>query len=189
MASKWSEVERVDSNSLPTMLAQAIIVGATLTVGAIACSGLYLSMIGKVVALLPWMTIFILLAVAFTYVIGFALLWCAEAITLHMKEQLKPFAYGAVGLITYGLWGLLVGVTLMNSVDQPVNNAVLSNMDVIAVVLSFVAFGFVAFLLAKMYAPKLATLKTQALALLIVQIVLAIIGIIVMIMLFSAIYR
>ena len=46
MASRWTDVERVDEGALPTMLAQAVIAGTSLTIGAIACSGFYLSMIG-----------------------------------------------------------------------------------------------------------------------------------------------
>ena len=78
MASRWTDVERVEQGALPTMLAQAVIAGTALTVGAIACSGFYLSMIGNVAALLPWATIVILIAVAFTYIVGFALLWCGS---------------------------------------------------------------------------------------------------------------
>ena len=73
MASRWTDVERVEQGALPTMLAQAVIAGTALTVGAIACSGFYLSVIGNVAALLPWATIVILIAVAFTYIVGFAL--------------------------------------------------------------------------------------------------------------------
>lgn len=85
MASRWTDVERVDEGALPTMLAQAVIAGTSLTIGAIACSGFYLSMIGNVVALLPWVTVMVLIAVAFSYVVGFALLWCSEALTMRMK--------------------------------------------------------------------------------------------------------
>ena len=105
MASRWTDVERVEQGALPTMLAQAVIAGTALTVGAIACSGFYLSMIGNVAALLPWATIVILIAVAFTYIVGFALLWCAEALTLRANDKLKPWLYGVVGLIGYGVWG------------------------------------------------------------------------------------
>lgn len=189
MASKWTEIEREDAHAVPTMLAQAIIVGAALTVGAIACSGLYLAMIDNAVALLPWMTVMILVAVAFTYIVGFALLWCADAFTHRMGQKAKPFAFGAFGLIGYGLWGTLVATTLLNSISQPLNGALLSNGNIIAVIVSFVAFGFVAFFLAQTLAKALAVRPTLAYALLIVQVIFAIIGIIVAVMMFSAIYR
>ena len=30
------------------------------------------------------------MAVAFTFVVGFALLWCAESFTLKMRERFRP---------------------------------------------------------------------------------------------------
>lgn len=127
MASRWTDVERVEQGALPTMLAQAVIAGTALTVGAIACSGFYLSMIGNVAALLPWATIVILIAVAFTYIVGFALLWCAEALTLRANDKLKPWLYGVVGLTGYGVWGMFVMSAMMNTLNQPLNGVVLSN--------------------------------------------------------------
>ena len=175
MASRWTDVERVEQGALPTMLAQAVIAGTALTVGAIACSGFYLSMIGNVAALLPWATIVILIAVAFTYIVGFALLWCAEA-----------WLYGVVGLIGYGVWGMFVMSAMMNTLNQPLNGVVLSNGDVMALTVNYAVFGFIAFLLAQAYAPKIATKKGLTIGLMVVQIVLAIIGIIVLVMMFSA---
>lgn len=187
MASRWTDVERVEQGALPTMLAQAVIVGTVLSVGAIACSGFYLSMIGNVAAPVPWMAVVVLVAVAFTYVIGFALLWCAEAFTGRMQSKFKPWAYGVVGLIGYGIWGLFVMSATMNSLNQPLNGVVLPNSDVMALTVNYAVFGFIAFLLAQAYASKLATKKGLTIGLLIAQIVLAVIGIIVMIMMFSAI--
>ena len=179
MASRWTDVERVEQGALPTMLAQAVIAGTALTVGAIACSGFYLSMIGNVAALLPWATIVILIAVAFTYIVGFALLWCAN-------DKLKPWLYGVVGLIGYGVWGMFVMSAMMNTLNQPLNGVVLSNGDVMALTVNYAVFGFIAFLLAQAYAPKIATKKELTIGLMVVQIVLAIIGIIVLVMMFSA---
>ena len=186
MASRWTDVERVEQGALPTMLAQAVIAGTALTVGAIACSGFYLSMIGNVAALLPWATIVILIAVAFTYIVGFALLWCAEALTLRANDKLKPWLYGVVGLIGYGVWGMFVMSAMMNTLNQPLNGVVLSNGDVMALTVNYAVFGFIAFLLAQAYAPKIATKKGLTIGLMVVQIVLAIIGIIVLVMMFSA---
>ena len=173
MASCWTDVERVEQGALSTMLAQAVIAGTALTVGAIACSGFYLSMIGNVAALLPWATIVILIAVAFTYIVGFALLWCAEALTLRANDG-------------YGVWGMFVMSAMMNTLNQPLNGVVLSNSDVMALTVNYAVFGFIAFLLAQAYAPKIATKKGLTIGLMVVQIVLAIIGIIVLVMMFSA---
>lgn len=120
MPSNWSDVEKTTAGGLPTMPTQAIIIGTVLGIGAISCSGFYLSMMGGNVALVPWMCVMLAVAVIFTYVVGFALLWCAESFTLRMRAKFKPLAYGVVGLIGFGVWGLLVGTSLLNSIGQPV---------------------------------------------------------------------
>lgn len=193
MVSRWTEVERVEQGALPTMLSQAVIVGTALTVGAIACSGFYLNMIADpktgspVVALVPWMVVTVFIAVVFSYVVGFALLWCAESFTNRMKDTFKPWAYAVVGLIGYAIWGMFVMGTTMNSLDQAVNGVVLANQDILAVTANYAVFGFIAFLLAQAYGAKLATRKTAVIVLLVVQIVLAVLGGIVLFMIFGQI--
>ena len=185
MASRWTDVERVEQGALPTMLAQAVIAGTALTVGAIACSGFYLSVIGNVAALLPWATIVILTP------------WRSPTRRLRpvvvcrspdpaCQRQTKPWLYGVVGLIGYGVWGMFVMSAMMNTLNQPLNGVVLSNGDVMALTVNYAVFGFIAFLLAQAYAPKIATKKGLTIGLMVVQIVLAIIGIIVLVMMFSA---
>ncbi|MBT1163935.1 cadmium transporter [Bifidobacterium felsineum] len=193
MASRWTAVDRVEQGALPTMLAQAVIAGTALTVGAIACSGFYLNMIADpktnapVIALMPWMAATVLVAVVFTYVVGFALLWCAESFTIHLKDAFKPWGYAVVGLIGYAIWGMFVMGSTMNSLDQSINGVVLANSDILALTANYAVFGFIAFLLAQAYGTKLATKKTAAFTLLAIQIVLAVLGIVVMVMIFSQI--
>ena len=91
--------------------------------------------------------------------VGFALLWCAEALTLRANDKLKPWLYGVVGLIGYGVWGMFVMSAMMNTLNQPLNGVVLSNGDVMALTVNYAVFGFIAFLLAQAYAPKIATKK------------------------------
>ncbi|MBT1180523.1 cadmium transporter [Bifidobacterium sp. CP2] len=186
MPSSWTHVDKDTATGIPVMLAQNVIIGTALTVGAIACSGFYLSMIGNVASLLPWALLVTLVAVAYTYVVGFALLWCVESFTLRMRDKFKPFAYGVVGAIGYGIWGLFVMSSLMNSLDQPLNGVVLSNGDVLAVAANYAAFGFVAYLLGKLYAGKVAARKGLAFGLLAAQLVLAALGLVVGVMMFSA---
>lgn len=189
MAARWTDVDRVERGALPTMFVQAVLAGTVLTIGAIACSGFYLSMIGNVAAPVPWAAMVVLIAVSFSYIVGFALLWCAEAFTMRMNSRFRPWAYAVVGLIGYGIWGLFVMTATMNSLNQPLNGVVLSNADVMAIALNFAVFGFIAFLLAQAYAPRLAVRRGPVLGLFAVQIVLAIIGVIVMVMMFSALGR
>ena len=103
-----------------------------------------------------------------------------------MNDKLKPWMYGGVGLIGYGIWGLFVMSAMMNSLNQPLNGVVLPNGDILALTVNYAVFGFIAFLLAQAYAPKIATKKGLTIALMAVQIVIAIIGIIVFAMMFAA---
>ena len=144
MPSNPNDVEKTTNDGLPVMPTQAIIIGTVLAVGAISCSGFYLSMLGGGVALVPWMCVTLAVAVVFTYVVGFALLWCAESFTLRMKARFRPLVYGVVGFIGYGVWGLLVMTSMMNSIGQPLNGVVLANGDVLAVQIALAVFGLIA---------------------------------------------
>lgn len=108
-------IEQPDTG-IPLMLSQAIIVAGVLAVGELACSPLYFSLLKASLALIPWAMEAVFMAVAFTFVVGFALLWCAESFTLKMRERFRPFAYAIVGLIGYGAWSLLVFSATINSV-------------------------------------------------------------------------
>ena len=138
------------ATEIPLMLAQAIIVAGVLAIGEIACSPLYFTLMDHSLALVPWALEAAFLAVAFTFVVGFALLWCAESFTFKLKERFRPFGYAAVGLIGYGVWSLLVFT---------------ATIDV-----------------------KLGNRKTVAIILLIAEIVIAIIGLLIMIRMFSVLY-
>ncbi|KAA8819969.1 cadmium transporter [Bifidobacterium rousetti] len=189
MAANWTDVEKDTATGLPVMLAQNVIAGTALSVGALACSGFYLSMIGNVASLVPWALMVTLVAVAFTYVVGFALLWCVESFTLRMREKFKPIAYGVVGAIGYGVWGMFVMSSLMNSLDQPLNGVVLANGDIAALTVNYAVFGFIAYLLAQAYGKALAARKGLAIGLLVAQVVLAALGLVVGVMMFSALAR
>ena len=88
-------IEQPDTG-IPLMLSQAIIVAGVLAVGELACSPLYFSLLKASLALIPWAMEAVFMAVAFTFVVGFALLWCAESFTLKMRERFRPFAYAIV---------------------------------------------------------------------------------------------
>ena len=103
-----------------------------------------------------------------------------------LETAVSFYSYGVVGLLGYGIWGMFVMSAMMNSLNQPLNGVVLANGDVIALTVNYAVFGFIAFLLAQAYAPKIATKKGLTVGLMVVQIVLAIIGIIALVMMFSA---
>ena len=169
------------ATEIPLMLAQVIIVAGVLAIGEIACSPLYFTLMDHSLALVPWALEAAFLAVAFTFVVGFALLWCAESFTFKLKERFRPFGYAAVGLIGYGVWSLLVFTATINSILAKVG-------QVGAIALNGAALGFVAFLFAKLLDVKLGNRKTVAIILLIAEIVIAIIGLLIMIRMFSVLY-
>ena len=179
-------IEQPDTE-IPLMLSQAIIVAGVLAVGELACSPLYFSLLKASLALIPWAMEAVFMAVAFTFVVGFALLWCAESFTLKMRERFRPFAYAIVGLIGYGVWSLLVFSATINSVLAMVGESVLTNGQIGAIALNGTALGFVAFLFAKLLDVKLGN-KTTAIIMLVVEVAAAIIGLIIMILMFRALY-
>ena len=120
--------------------------------------------------------------------VGFALLWCAESFTLKMRERFRPFAYAIVGLIGYGVWSLLVFSATINSVLAMVGERVLTNGQIGAIALNGAALGFAAFLFAKLLDVKLGNRKTTAIIMLVVEVTAAIIGLIIMILMFRALY-
>lgn len=128
-------IEQPDTE-IPLMLSQAIIVAGVLAVGELACSPLYFSLLKASLALIPWAMEAVFMAVAFTFVVGFALLWCAESFTIKMRERFRPFAYAIVGLIGYGAWSLLVFSATINSVLAMVGESVLTNGQIGAIALN-----------------------------------------------------
>ena len=176
-------IEQPDTE-IPLMLSQAIIVAGVLAVGELACSPLYFSLLKASLALIPWAMEAVFMAVAFTFVVGFALLWCAESFTLKMRERFRPFAYAIVGLIGYGVWSLLVFSATINSVLAMVGESVLTNGQIGAIALNGAALGFVA----KLLDVKLGNRKTTAIIMLVVEVAAAIIGLIIMILMFRALY-
>ena len=94
-----------------------------------------------VVGVDSWAMEAVFMAVAFTFVVGFALLWCAESFTLKMRERFRPFAYAIVGLIGYGVWSLLVFSATINSVLAMVGESVLTNGQIGAIALNGTALA------------------------------------------------
>ena len=89
---------------------------------------------------------------------------------------------------TYGVWSLLVFTATINSVLANVGESVLTNGQVGAIALNGAALGFIAFLLAKLLDVKLANRKGMAIAMLIAEIVVGLVGLLIMIRMFSVLY-
>lgn len=176
------------ATDIPLMLSQAIIIGGVLCIGEVLCSPLYYTLLKSSLALLPWALEACFMAVAFTYVVSFALLWCSESFTFKLREKFRAFGYAAVGLIGYGVWSLLVFTATINSVLANVGESVLTNGQVGAIALNGAALGFIAFLLAKLLDVELANRKGMAIAMLIAEIVVGLVGLLIMIRMFSVLY-
>ena len=70
-------------------LPQAIIVAGVFGCGANWLVLRCISLLKASLALIPWAMEAVFMAVAFTFVVGFALLWCAESFTLKMRERFR----------------------------------------------------------------------------------------------------
>lgn len=88
---------------MPVMLVQAIIIAATLCVCELVCSPIYLSFTPGLFPIGSWVLVAMLLAVAFAYVVGFALLWCAESFAYRMKRKLQPVVYSLIGAVGFAV--------------------------------------------------------------------------------------
>lgn len=180
-------IEQPDTE-IPLMLAQAIIVAGVLAAGEIACSPLYFTLMEHSLALVPWALEAVFLAVAFSFVVGFAILWCAESFTFKLKEKFRPFGYAVTGLIGYGVWSLLVFTATINSVLTKVGENVLSNGQIGAITLNGAALGFIAFFFSKLFDVKLGNRKGMAIAMLVAEVIVAVLGLLIMIRMFSVLY-
>ena len=98
--SRRSTIEAHRESGVPIMLTQAIIVACTLCFCELLCSPLYVSFAPRVFPILPWALVAMLLAVMFSYVVGFALLWCAESFAYRMKRKLQPVVLGIMNMIS-----------------------------------------------------------------------------------------
>lgn len=146
-----------DARPLPDMAAQAVLVAAVLCLGETVCSPIVTGFSSGAFALLPWATAACLLAVMFSYVVGFALLWCAEAVTGRLAPARRPPAYAVVGLVGYAAWRTLVFVPLLNGILVRVGHPVLDNGQVVALGVNGAALGCAAFFLAAALGRRLAS--------------------------------
>ena len=115
-----SSVQVHGESGMPVMLVQAIIIAATLCVCELVCSPIYLSFTPGLFPSGSWVLVAMLLAVAFAYVVGFALLWCAESFAYRMKRKLQPVVYSLIGAVGFAVWTIWVVLGFMNMIAGPV---------------------------------------------------------------------
>ena len=157
MATQWTQVTRDDRSALPTMLVQAIIVASVLCIGELVCAPIYVGMSHNVVALVPWALSACLFAVAFTYTVGFALLWAVESLADRMNARLRPVAYAVAGLVGFGAWSAYVVTSFLNSILQPLGFDKLAASEQVSIAVNGAALGMAAFFLASAFGATFAS--------------------------------
>jgi hypothetical protein len=132
------------------MPTQAVIAAGVMCVLEVICAPLYLAMAPqRSIALVPWAAVACLLAVGFTYTVGFALLWIADVLASRVSQRLSPFVFGAVGMVGFLIWGYFVVPSVFDSLVTPLGGAALSGSQLWAVAFNCAVIGFVAFALGR----------------------------------------
>ena len=141
-ATQQGSVTVHEKSGMPIMLTQAIIIAATLCVCELVCAPMYVGFIPNLFPLLPWALVAMLLAVAFTYIVGFALLWCAESFAYRMKRKAQPIVYSIIGAIAFAVWTIWVVLGIMNMIAGPATGQIVSkNNTVIRLILLRLSAG------------------------------------------------
>ncbi|NEG69323.1 cadmium transporter [Bifidobacterium sp. BRDM6] len=164
---------------MPLMGVQAVLVAAVLCLGELICSPIYVSMSGGAFYLGSWWLLACLLAVAFSYIVGFALLWCCESFAYRMKRKVQPLVYAVVGAVGFGVWTTWVVLSIMGSILSSAGLAVASGSTVPAAVNGAV-LGLAAFFCAATLGERLAHHRVAVAIVLAVTILLAIAGAVVL---------
>lgn len=140
---------------LPSLMVQGVVAAAVACVGEFICAPVYASMAH--LAVVPWAMVACLLAVAYTYIVGFALLWAAQSLSHGVRNvRALPFVYGGVGLFGFCAWGVFVLPAMVDSFAEPQGLAAMTTAQTVAAGFNCAVIGFVAFFLAKLAYPQLA---------------------------------
>lgn len=140
---------------LPSFLVQGVVAAIIACIGEIIVAPIYAAMAH--LAIVPWAAVACLLAVAYTYIVGFALLWAAQSLSRGVRQaKAVPFVYGGVGLFGFGAWGVFVLPAVVDSFARPQGLAAMDAGQVVATGFNCAVIGFVAFAIARVAYPKLA---------------------------------
>ena len=162
-------------SGVPIMLTQAIIVACTLCFCELLCSPLYVSFAPRVFPILPWALVAMLLAVMFSYVVGFALLWCAESFAYRMKRKLQPVVYAVTGAIGFGVWTVWV-VLGINMISGGIGMGTVSADHTTIAAINGAVLGLASFFAAFTLGERLAKHRTAVIALGVASVLLAVGG-------------
>lgn len=174
-------------HAVPGMLAQAVLATAVLCAAQIVCAPLYFRL-ARVVALLPWALLACLLSAVFVFVPGFALLWCAESLSMKAPRRAVPFIYAVVGMVGFGVWSRLVVASVIDAVLSPYGYANLGGSDVLAITVNGGAMGFAAFFLASYLGSRFAGSRKAVVVTAAALLLLTVAGTVVAFLMFSRLY-
>ncbi len=159
-ARRYMDITKDKTSGVPIMLAQAVVLAATLTGCEIFCAPLTANLEPSVFALVPWAGVCALLAVMFAYVVGFALLWCAESFAYRMRRKLRPLVYASVGALSFGVWTVWVILGIRNMITGRLGAGVLSSHDTMLMGVNGALLGLAAFFAAYTLGERLAKHRT-----------------------------
>ncbi|HJE56521.1 cadmium transporter [Bifidobacterium pseudolongum] len=174
--SRRSTIEAHRESGVPIMLTQAIIVACTLCFCELLCSPLYVSFAPRVFPILPWALVAMLLAVMFSYVVGFALLWCAESFAYRMKRKLQPVVYAVTGAIGFGVWTVWAVLGIMNMISGRLGMGTVSADHTTIAAINGAVLGLASFFAAFTLGERLAKHRTVVIVLGVVSVLLAVGG-------------
>ncbi|KAA8821657.1 hypothetical protein [Bifidobacterium vespertilionis] len=173
-SSQPTESNAIESG-LPSLLVQGVVAALVACVGEIIIAPIYAAIAH--LAVVPWAMVACLLAVAYTYIVGFALLWAAESLSHGVKNpKAVPFVYGGVGLFGFGAWGVFVLPAMVNSFSGPQGLAAMSTGQIVATAFNCAVIGFAAFVIARIAYPKLAMRRGAVYGIGAVTVALALLG-------------
>ncbi|MEE1295753.1 MAG: cadmium transporter [Bifidobacterium sp.] len=175
MTDKATSVARDRHTGVPVMLAQAIVLAAALALGELICCPLYVRF-APVFYPLSWALVAILLAVAFAFVVGFALLWCAEAFAYRMRRKFQPIVYAVTGAVGFGVWTWWVVLGIMNMITGRLGLGVVNPTNTVMATAIGAILGMAAFFLAFTLGERLARHKAAMVAVCVLTVLLAIAG-------------
>lgn len=171
-----TSVVKDPDSGVPIMLAQAVVLAATLTFCEIFCAPLTATFRPAVFALVPWAGVASLLAVMFAFVVGFALLWCAESFAYRMKRKLQPVVYAVTGAIGFGVWTVWVVLGIMNMISGGIGMGTVSADHTTIAAINGAVLGLASFFAAFTLGERLAKHRTAVIALGVASVLLTVGG-------------
>lgn len=177
MSSSSFNITKNKVSGVPVMLAQAVVAALALCLGEALCSPVYVSLTREAVfPVLPWALVACLFAVAFSYVVGFAALWCCESFAYRMKPKVQPLAYAVIGAIAFGVWTRFVIVSIMDQICASVGVGAMESGSVTLATVNGAVLGLAAFFAASTLGERFSRHRAAVIAIGVATVVLAVAG-------------